>query len=375
MIQDDITIVGGGIAGLSVALEARRRGHAVTLIDQKVPGRETSHVAAGMLAPLVEARIVERNLLNLGKEALEKWPEYAARMEELLGRSIGYRREGTIITGVEPDHESRNRHIAEEYRQLGLPIEEVDREALRVMEPLLSPSVSSGLYAPSDQQVDNRALIKGMVELARKDEGVEILARRRVYAIEEVGEAIRVLYDGGEKVSSTVVLSAGAWVREIAGIPPFLAGAIRPIKGEILRLGQPDRPLLRHIVRTPEVYLVPKADGTLVVGASTEERGFERQNRVGPLFELLRSAWETLPGVYELPLLEIASGFRPATLDHAPVIGRVDATRLFVAGGFYRHGILLAPFVAQELIRYIETDEEPTSLREFRPDRFDRGHD
>ena len=156
MIQDGIVIVGAGIAGLTIALEARRRGHSVTLIDRQQPGRETSHVAAGMLAPLVEARIVERDLLTLGKSSLEYWPEFAARIERDAARSIGYRREGTIITGVEPDHESQNRHLAEEYRQLGLPIHEVDRETLRSMEPLLSPAASSGLYTDSDHQVGNR---------------------------------------------------------------------------------------------------------------------------------------------------------------------------------------------------------------------------
>ena len=214
-----------------------------------------------------------------------------------------------------------------------------------------------------------------MTDLLVRDDGVELHTESRVFSVEPgPGESVNVRFDGGEIESSCVVLAAGSWVREIEGLPPYLSHAIRPIKGEVLRLGQPDEPLLRHVVRTPEVYLVPKEDGSLVIGASTEERGFERANRVGPLFEILRSAWETLPGVYELPILEMATGFRPATLDHAPMLGRVGSTRIFVAGGYYRHGILLAPFAAEQLLRYIENDEEPTSLRPFRPDRFDRGH-
>ncbi len=384
MLQSEFVIAGGGIAGLTVARELLRGGASVRVVEAGSVGAGTSRMAAGMLAPLVEARLAERELLRLGKAALEFWEEFARE----IGEDIGYRREGTLIVGIEPDHQRQLEHLAEEYRALDLPIEPVGYRECRELEPMLSPTVTGGLFAPRDGQVDNRALLRSLVRSIEDDPEGEITEGVRIRRVEwDRRSGLRIVTDSDEIRADGIILAPGAELRSIEGLPGYLSRIVRPVKGEILRLGQPSGPLLRHVVRTPEVYLVPKADGTLVVGASTEERGFEHEVRVGPLFELLRSAWETLPGVYELPILEQGVGFRPATLDHAPIIGPVGAGPIWVVGGFYRHGILFAPWVARSLAEHIlnrtdagkDGDEReygsdlPESLREFDPRRFDTG--
>lgn len=391
MTNSDYVVVGAGVAGLCLARELLQRGAAVTLLDGGGIGSGTSRVAAGMLAPLVEARLVERDLLDLGVAALRAWRDFARHLTEETGIDLGYRQEGTLIVGIEPDHQRTIDHVAEEYRALGLAIDPVGYQEIRELEPMLSPTVTGGLRAPDDHQVDNRALLRALEGSVRSHPKATLREGIRVRRIESTRSGtVRLRTSDADILADRVVLAAGAETRRIEGIPDYLRRALRPVKGEILRLGQPAGPLLSRVVRTPEVYFVPKGDGTLVVGASSEERGFEPQVRVGPLFELLRSAWETLPGVWELPILEQSVGFRPATLDHAPVIGPVGNGPVWILGGFYRHGILLAPFVAEEFAPYLEecvqkkqsgrddepdTESEPDlprSLARFHPGRFNR---
>lgn len=388
MLQSDFVIAGGGVAGLTVARELLRAGASVTLIEAGTVAGGTSRMAAGMLAPLVEARLAERDLLRLGSAALAFWEGYAEEISAASGVDIGYRTEGTLIVGIEPDHQRTIEHVAEEYRALDLPIEPVGYHECRELEPMLSPTVTGGLYAPLDRQVDNRALLGALVQVIEREPGGRIIEGTRVtdVAWDRQG-GLRIGTDREEFRAGGIILTPGAELRRVQGLPGYIERIVRPVKGEILRLAQPQGPLLRHVVRTPEVYLVPKADGTLVVGASSEERGFEREVRVGPLFELLRSAWETLPGVYELPIIEQGVGFRPATLDHAPIIGPVGPGPIWVVGGFYRHGILFAPLVARCFADYLmnqntrrddgyerESDSDlPESLRDFDPRRFDTG--
>ena len=375
VLHADLVIVGAGVAGLTLAEAGRQRGFSVIVVDSHRPGSGTSRMAAGMLAPLVEARLAERKLLALGTASLAYWEDYRSRLG-LSDQDIGFRSEGTILTGIEADHVGMIAHTAEEYRSLGLAIEELSREDLQELEPCLATSARYGYHVAGDMQVDNRALISHLVDRLVRSDRVTVVSDDRVTAIEDREGSLRVHGESGAMYHGAhVVLAPGTRLGEIEGVPSVLKRVIQPVKGEVIRLEQSAMPVLRHVVRTPEVYLVPKGDGTLVVGASTEERGLERVNRVGPVFELLRSAYETVPGVYELPIVELGVGHRPATIDHLPMVGRVGGSNLFIAAGYYRHGILFAPYCAELLVRYIESGTEPEELQHVRPDRFDRDND
>ncbi len=372
MLHSDLLVIGAGIAGLTVARAARKHGISVTVVDAAKPGEGTSWMAAGMLAPLVEARLSERDLLTLGRASLARWETFSEEVASNTSLDIGYRTEGTILTGAEHDHFGMIDHTAEEYRSLGLEVEGLTGEDLRRYEPCLATGAMRGYFVPGDHQVDNRVLIRVLLDNLEESDGVDLLSGTRIVALEEDSSGITLVSENGPVASGDrVVVAVGAYLSRIKGLPNSVRRVVQPVKGEIVRLRQSSEPLLRHVVRTPEVYLVPKSDGTLVIGASTEERGFEAENRVGPTFELLRSAYETVPGVYELPMISLGVGFRPATLDHMPMVGRLGDSRIFLASGYYRHGILFAPYCADLLLRYIENDHEPEELRPFRPDRFD----
>jgi glycine oxidase len=167
-----------------------------------------------------------------------------------------------------------------------------------------------------------------------------------------------------------MVIAAGANGALLRAIDPVLARSIRPVKGQIMRLDQSAMPLLGHVVRTPDMYLAPKSSGMMVLGASSEERGFDPHITAGEIFELLRAAWECVPGVYELPIAETRVGFRPATIDHMPLLGPSGADHLWLAMGYYRHGILFSPYAADLLARRVLGAGDSPWLATFSPERF-----
>ncbi|HEX6737357.1 MAG TPA: FAD-dependent oxidoreductase, partial [Vicinamibacteria bacterium] len=197
------------------------------------------------------------------------------------------------------------------------------------------------------------------------------LARRGV-AVRE-GTTVRALREGAVELGAEtvaarqVVLCAGAWCQEALPDPPALP--LRPVRGQIVRLR--GEPLIRHVVRTPDVYLVPRADGELLVGATSEERGFDPAPTAGAVLELLREAFRALPGVAELAVSELTVGFRPALRDHLPAIGPTRRPGVFVAAGHYRNGVLLAPITARLLVDGLVGGAMPEALAPFSPLRFE----
>jgi glycine oxidase len=167
--------------------------------------------------------------------------------------------------------------------------------------------------------------------------------------------------------AETVVVAAGAWSGRDLDLPIDRL-ALRPVKGQLVRLHGPR--LLRHVVRTPEVYLVPRADGELLIGATMEEMGFDLSPTGGAAMDLLRRAWAALPGVYDLRLVEVSVGLRSAVDDHLPVVGATEVEGLFLALGHFRNGVLLAPATAHYLARWVAGGEPPGELAPFAPGRL-----
>lgn len=365
-----VAIVGGGVVGLGIGWRLARSGWAVTLFERGEAGRGASWAAAGMLAPLAEAHPEERELLELGRASLEIYPEFVAELEAESGRCVGYRAEGTLTVGLDRDDAERLRFLLETHRQIGLPVEWLTGGEARRLEPGLSPRVTAALSCSTDHQVDNRALVR-VLAAALVSAGGVLREWSPVDAVEVQRGRVRGVASGGAlHRADQVLICAGCWSGQIAGAPEEVVPPVRPVKGQMLSLRMEDRPLLRHVVRAPEAYLVPKSDGRLVIGATQEEVGFDTQVTAGGLLDLLRGAWEAVPGIYDLPVLETWAGLRPGSRDNAPIMGPTAVEGLFVATGHFRHGILLLPVTVREVCRLMETGEVSATLRPFLPGRF-----
>jgi glycine oxidase len=370
MSAPDVVFVGGGVIGLAGAWRAAAAGLGVAVVDPR-PGAGASSAAAGMLAPVTEVRPGEELLLRLNRASAERYPAFVAELEDATGASVGYWRCGTVVAARDRDERAALEELFEFQRELGLPVERLDRKELRTLEPALAPSVSGGFFASGDHQVDNRALVSALVDACRRT-GVELVARRAERVRLERGTAAGVVLDDGTSVASTtVVVSAGCWSRGLAGVPERARPPVRPVKGQLLHLRSADPATnLAHTVRGGDVYVVPRRDGRVVVGATVEEQGFDERATAGATFELLRSAYELIPGIVELELVETTVGLRPGSPDNAPILGHTSVEGLLVATGHYRSGILLAPVTADCLVELITTGVTPEAIAPFSPERF-----
>ena len=378
----DVFVVGGGVIGLSVAWRARERGMSVTVLERETTGRGTSHVAAGMLAPVAEAEFGEaaRRQLELGLRSAEMWSAYAADVQAAGGSEVGFIQSGTLMLARDEDEALELERQIALRDSLGLDTRRLRSSEVRALEPALAPTVRLALEAPRDHSVDPRRLLAAL-RAACESTGVRLREHARVARIEADGAGTGVAGlaldgEGGEERISAgqIVLAAGAWVEQIEGLPEDARVPVRPVKGQILRLRDPAGPgLLRRIVRFQGGYLVPRADGRYVLGATVEERGYELAPTAGAVRELLRDAHELVPGVSELEIEELSVGLRPGTPDNAPLIGRGALDGLLWATGHHRNGILLAPLTA-ELVTEMLAGGEPAGplLSACAPDRFAR---
>jgi len=373
----DVVIVGGGIVGLSIAWRARERGLSVTLLEREEAGRGTSHVAAGMLAPVSEAEFgaAGRRLLELGLGSARMWPGFAADLERASGEQVGLLQTGTLAVARDEDEARELERRLEFLRKLGLPAERLRPSAAREREPGLAPTVRLAIESSGDHSVDPRRVLRAL-RSACTAAGVSIREHTAVESVEldDPGERVTgVRLGGGERVrADRVVLAAGPWTGQIEGLPDAARVRVRPVKGQILRLRDPAGPgLLTRVVRFAGGYLVPRADGRYALGATVEERGFELAPTAGGVYELLRDASELVPGIDELQIEELSVGLRPGTPDNVPAIGRGAIDGLVWATGHYRNGVLLAPLTA-ELVVAALLDEPPTAHTDAcRPDRFE----
>ncbi len=362
-----IVVVGGGVIGLAVAWRAAVAGMTVTVVDP-TPGQGATGVAAGMLAPVTEVHYGEEALLALNLDSSARYPEFVAEVEEGSGQGTGYRESGTLSVARDADDLAALHELVAYQRGLGLKVERLRSRELRRLEPALAPGVRGGALVPGDHQVDPRRLAGALAEAGRR-QGVSLDRRRAM----DVGPG-RVTVEGGEILAGdAVVVAAGCWSSRLDGVPVEVAAALRPVKGQILRLAHPTgEPLAQHNIRGLDAYLVARSDGEVVVGATVEERGYDTAVTGGAVHDLLRAALELVPDVAELTLVESAAGLRPGTPDNAPLIGSTQVEGLVMACGHYRNGILLAPATAAAVVELLDTGEAPPSIAPFSPRRFGR---
>jgi glycine oxidase len=370
-VSTDVVVAGGGLIGLSVAWRAAQRGLTVTVVDEH-PGAGASQAAAGMLAPVTEAAYGETDLLRLCLSSLQRYPAFAAEVEAAGGRPVGLRTVGTLVVGFDEDDMRELDALHGYQRELGLAAERLTPRETRRREPSLTPRVRGGLAVDGDHSVDGRALHAGLLAAAEAT-GVEVLrARVRELRVTD-GRATGVVLDGGRELTAgAVVLALGAHSGGLPGVPPL---PVRPVKGQILRLAGAEGLLegtVRALVRGRHVYLVPYAGDGLIIGATTEDRGFDATVTAGGVHDLLHDAIEVMPGVTELELVETLARWRPGTADNAPLLGPSGLPGLVLATGHHRNGVLLTPVTGDLVAEHLATGAVPELAAPFTIDRFER---
>jgi glycine oxidase len=363
----DAVVIGAGLIGLSCAWRARKRGLSVLVVDRaESVGAGTSDVAAGMLAPVTEADFGEEGPLRVNLLARERWPGFAAELEEVTGLPTGYRDSGALVVAADRDDAEALRRLHDFQRSLGLDSQWLPPSRCRALEPGLSPRIAGGILAPQDGSADPRATVRA---LAAAVEEVEL--GMTVEAIEHDGSAVTgIRTSAGAVECEQVVVAAGPWSASLAPLddgPP-----VRPVKGQILELrtrGAMPEPFDR-VLRTPRCYLVARGDGRVVLGATMEEQGFDTSVTADGVFRLLEAAWEVLPEVGELELVGARAGLRPATPDNAPVVGAGELDGLIWATGHWRNGVLLAPITGDSVAALLAGDGLPDEFEALTPARF-----
>jgi glycine oxidase len=367
-----IVIIGGGVIGLSVAWRLGRAGFgaSTTVLERDRAGAGASRVAAGMIAPVAEAGFDDPESVEFGRASRARYPSFVEELSADAGTPVAFDGSGSLVVAIHRDDVEAMRRTFRYRESVNLPVEWLSGSEAREKEPTLTPRVSAAMWIPDDGQVDTRALLPALARACAKH-GVAVRESCPVSRVLVEGDTVRGVECGHERIEADmVIVAAGAWSGGLPGIPDDVFPPVRPVKGQILRLRRTDDFALAHMVRGPWAYLLPKADGTVVVGATQEEAGFDTRPTAGGLKNILEYAWEMVPSIYDLPLESIEVGLRPGTRDHRPVIGTTRVRGLVMATGHFRHGISLSPATADAVCEGVTTGRFPASVAAFSPARF-----
>jgi len=372
-MQADVTVIGAGVVGLGIAYELQRRGIDVLVLERDTPGCGASQASGGMLGPIAEAQIEEPELITFGLNSLGMYPDFVKELEEIAGATCGFRPEGTLIVAVTRDHRSELQHLEETFRSKGLTATPLTAREVLEREPHLSRRVLSGLFVQEDQRIEPRALVDCLTRAFLKLGG-RLETGIKVGKVSDADGTVSTVYAENAKGtpceidSAEVVVAAGVWSWEEMELPVPDPG-LRPVKGQLLRLRGPE--LLKQVVRSPDIYMIPQLDGDLLVGATMEEMGFDLKASAGGTLDLLRFGWQVLPGIYDMELAEISVGLRPAIDDHLPVLGTTAIEGLYLAVGHFRKGILLTPATSRFMADWIISGKRPSALAPFGIERLE----
>ncbi len=377
-----VAVIGGGAIGLASAWYLARAGAEVTVLERAEAGKGATWAAAGMLAAHIEEEARDPRFLALSQASQARWPGFVEALHAATGADLGLDLNGAVVAVFCEDEERHWRAVIERVNAHGQDragprdgrLMWLDRADLRAMVPAVAADVRGGVLSPLDGRVDNRVLATALLD-AVKAAGVTVRERETVYSIESGGDKVRAVVTGAGRLPvDGVVLAAGAWSAEIGGLPAGLPVPVKPIKGQMVALDW-DRSQARsldYLVWGPGIYCVPRADGRLILGATTEDVGFDPRMTAGGLSGLLTRAARTLPRAADLSLIEAWSGFRPAAPDGLPLLGGTAIEGLTIATGHHRNGILLTPVTA-ELVADLALGRAPRlAIDAFTPDRFAR---
>lgn len=360
-----VTVVGAGIVGYAIAYELAARGAQVHVVDARGTGQGATRASAGILAPYIEGHSTA--LLHLGLCSLEQYDSFVARVATDARRAVEYRRTGTLQVALTEEEARQLERQGRTLADAGVNVTYVEADEARRLEPALATSVRAALLVPEHGYVGAATLVAALAQAA-SSRGVS-LSIARVRAIGRANGALTVDTSGDSLIADAVVLAAGSWS---GGIPmtPAAPPPVRPVRGQLLHLRLPDAPL-SHVVWGTGSYLVPWQDGSVLVGATVEDVGFDERVTVAGVRELLDAGERLVPAVRSAIFEEARAGLRPATADELPIVGPSSTMRgVYYATGHYRSGVLLAPLTAMIMADLLITGNARRELELVRPDRF-----
>jgi glycine oxidase len=368
--KSDVIVVGAGLIGLACAWDLAGRGAAVTVLEREAPGCGATRVAAGMLAPIGELDFGEPELLAMNLASRRLYPDFIADVEKETGLDTGYRHTGALHVALDRDEAGELRRIMDLQVSHGLDPKWLGPMAARELEPGVTPSLSGAVLVEEDAVVDPRAMVEAL-RAGLEARGVGI-ARAEVTGLLAGGDGRvqGVESTAGEFTAGAVLAAPGAEAGVAGWLPEEVRPPVRPVKGQTVELrGDAAEPVCERILGSERVYVAPRPDGRVILGATVEEMGFDRRVTGGGVHELLREAYRLIPDVAEMEFVGAIAGLRPGTPDNLPVIGRTSIEGLILATGHYRNGILLAPVTARSVGELI-AGKEPQVTAAASPQRF-----
>ena len=367
----DALVVGGGVIGLAIARSlARRAARRILLVERAQVGCEASHAAGGMLAAQAEADRADA-FLELATASRDLYPEFAAALLEETGIDIELERTGTLYLALTDEDEREIEHRFRWQSRAGLTVERLTVDEARSFEPCINREARAALRFPLDSQVENRRLVAALSASVAKL-GVRILSGTNVESlVVERGRVCGVETSRGRLTAPVVVVASGAWATHLMASEGHASMIkIEPVRGQMLCF-EARPPLARHVIYSPRGYVVPRLDGRLLAGSTTEHVGFDKNVTAGGVYSILAHALEIAPALAELPLTDAWAGLRPRAVDDWPIVGASRTTAgLFYAVGHYRNGILLAPITGRLVADEIMGNVRSPLLKAFTPERF-----
>lgn len=366
MKQSDVIVVGGGLVGLSAARRLADRRASVLVVESTRVGAEASSAAAGMLAPQAEGH-ADSPLLPLALRARDHHLALAPALEHETGIPLGLSQRGSFEVAFTEEDETALRARLAWQSALALPIEPLTADEIREAEPNLSPAVRFGLYLAGDRRIDNALLVRALAASA-VSRGAAILAGRPVTGLAITEGRVSGVRVGNETLRAPIVINAmGAWAALLGGDP--WPPAVEPVRGQLISFDVAP-PLLHHVIASTRGYLVPRADGRLLAGSTTERAGFDKSVTAGGMRQVLDIALEIAPSLADHRVADAWAGLRPGTPDGLPFIGRGAVPGLWHACGLFRNGVLLGPLVGELIADLVLGDAPATDLGAFSPSRF-----
>jgi glycine oxidase len=354
------------VIGAAIAFDLSRAGMRVGLFDRQQPGQEASWASAGILSPAPESPATVA-LVPLGKASLSLYPEFIAQVEEISGKSAGFRAKGTLEALFSHDTKAELSTIIALHHGLGLKAEPLRAEDARELEPALSEDLEAAVLRPDECSVDNRALTNGVLDAAQRG-GAEIYSGNGAKAIWREGHRCRGLILQNERVEAKwTIIAAGSFSAAIEGVAAY--APVRPAKGQMVALRAEDVEIER-VLWSEHIYLVPRNDGRILAGATVEYVGFDKRTTAGGVEKILSAAIELAPRLANARIEETWAGLRPDSPDHLPILGPADLEGLLMATGHFRSGILLTPITARLMREWITEQKVSLDWDRFSPLRF-----
>jgi len=362
----DVAIAGAGVIGGAISLELARAGLRVAVFDRQQPGLEASWASAGILSPAPESPGMIA-MVPLGKASMLLYPEFVATVEEISGKSTGFRQKGTLGALFSHQAQAELSTIIALHHGLGLKAEPLRAEDARALEPALSEEVAAAVLRPEEASVDNRLLTVAELEAARRS-GADIFPGNGARAVWKEGNRCKGLSLLSEKVEAKwTIIAAGCFSAAIEGVGNF--APVRPAKGQMASLRADDLEIER-VLWSEKIYIVPRNDGRILVGATLEHVGFDKRTTAGGIQKILSAALDLAPSLANARVEETWAGLRPDSADHLPILGPTDVEGLLIATGHFRNGMLLTPVTARLMREWITEGRVSVDWERFSPLRF-----